>query len=182
LAARGERLDHLVVSVPISRRRSTTASSLGNEVGVVPVIVPAGLAPTERVRAIAARTAAAKAGERGSSAVLLGWLFRGLGAVRLAQHFVDHQRLVHTFETNLRGPDAQLQVAGSRLDRIVPVAVNPGNVCVSFDVLSYAGELGITVVMDPAAVPDPDGLARRVRSGLDELVSGFAPRPPDSGR
>ncbi len=182
LASRGERLEHLIVSVPMSRRRSATASSLGNEVGVVPVVVPADLAPAERVRVIAARTAAAKGGERGSSAVLLGWLFRGLGAVRLAQHFVDRQRLVHTFETNLRGPEAQLQIAGSRLDRIVPVAVNPGNVCVSFDVLSYAGELGITLVMDPAAVPDAERLANRVRSGLDELVSGFAPRPPDSGR
>ena len=95
-------------------------------------------------------------------------MFRGLAAVHLGQFFVDHQRLVHTFETNLRGPDQHLWVAGCRVERIVPVAVNPGNVGVSFDVLSYAGTLGITIVSDPAQVPDPDYLAGLVARAVSQ--------------
>ncbi len=166
LTERGERPPALVVSVPISRR--ATGTELGNEVGVVPVAVPAGLSSDERLRFIAERTAIAKQGIRGSSSLILSWMFRGLAAVHLGQFFVDHQRLVHTFETNLRGPEKRLSVARSRVERIVPVAVNPGNVGVSFDVLSYAGNLGITIVSDPAQVPDPDHLARLVARAMSQ--------------
>lgn len=168
LAERGERPARLVVSVPISGRRAATTGDLGNDVGVVPVAIPTDAGPEQRLRLIAAQTAKAKQGDRGSSAVILSWLFRGLATVGLGQYFVDHQRLVHTFETNLRGPQQRLSVAGCRVERIVPVAVNPGNVAVSFDVLSYAGNLGITIVSDPAQVPDPDHLAALVmRAGSE---------------
>jgi len=49
---------------------------------------------------------------------------------------------------------------------VVPVAVNPGNVAVSFDVLSYAGTLGVTLVCDPVLVPESAWLAQRVTAGL----------------
>jgi hypothetical protein len=169
LQARGERPAEVVVSVPIAIRGH--GDELGNHVGVVPVAVPRGLPLPERARVVAARTGPAKGGSRGSSALLLGWLFRGLGAVRLAQFFVDHQRLVHTFETNLRGPEQPLVLQGCPVERIVPVAVNPGNVAVSFDVLSYAGRLGMTIVMDPAAVPDPERLVGLVEREFGRLMS-----------
>jgi hypothetical protein len=38
------------------------------------------------------------------------------------------------------------------------VAVTPGNVGVTFDVLSYAGQLVVTVVADPDILPDQDVL------------------------
>lgn len=58
-------------------------------------------------------------------------LFRVLGAVGLFRLSVDHQRLVHTFETNLRGPAEPVSLAGCTVRAIVPAAVNPGNVAVS---------------------------------------------------
>ncbi|MEZ5159015.1 MAG: wax ester/triacylglycerol synthase family O-acyltransferase [Candidatus Nanopelagicales bacterium] len=167
LASRGEHVDELVVSVPVSGRQS--GADLGNQVGAAPVAVVVQPDPQLRLRAITASTQRLKQQERGHSAVLLGWLFRGLAAVRLGQFFVDHQRLVHTFETNLRGPQEPVHIAGRTVEDIVPIAVNPGNVTVSFDVLSYAGGVVITVVADPAAVPDLDRLA----GFLDEQLAGL---------
>ena len=58
---------------------------------------------------------------------------------------------------------------------IIPVAVTPGNVGVTFDVLSYAGQLVISVVADPDVVTDQDSLTERLEAELDQLV-------PTSGR
>ena len=60
---------------------------------------------------------------------------------------------------------------GHRVAQIVPLAVNPGNVGVSFDVLSYAGQLVVTVVADPLIVPDQDLLTTSLRTILGDLVA-----------
>ena len=48
--------------------------------------------------------------------------------------------------------------------------MTPGNTTVTFDVLSYAGRLCVSVVADPAAVPDRELLTARVGERLDELT------------
>ena len=88
----------------------------------------------------------------------MGLVFRALGALGLFQVFIDHQRLVHTFVTNVRGPEAPVHFAGHRISRVIPAAVTPGNVGVCFDILSYAGGLVVTVVADPDLVPEQDQL------------------------
>ena len=42
LASRGEQLDLVTVSVPVSARQAATGGQLGNQVGVMPVALPAG--------------------------------------------------------------------------------------------------------------------------------------------
>lgn len=56
------------------------------------------------------------------------------------------------------------------VSRVVPVAVTPGNTGVTFDVLSYAGRLGITLVADPDVVPDRARVAAHVSRELTGLV------------
>jgi diacylglycerol O-acyltransferase len=115
------------------------------------------LAEDPAVRLAAVRDQRARLGTsapRASSGAVLSVLFRGLAAVGIFQWFVRRQRLVHTFLTNLRGPTEPLALAGSRIRRLVPIATVPGNVTVSFDALSYAGRLLISVVYDPHHVPD----------------------------
>jgi hypothetical protein len=169
LGVRGETPPQLVISVPVSMRTTATAEALGNQVGAAPVAVAAEPDPRLRLLAIAASTRAAKQESRGRSGIVLSWLFRSLAAVRLGQYFVDHQRLVHTFETNLRGPGDRVTMAGHLVEGIVPIAVNPGNVTVSFDVLSYAGGLVVSVVTDPAGIPDADRLAGMLAEHLRVL-------------
>ncbi len=169
LARRGERVAELVVSVPVSRRRQGDAGALGNETGVVPIRVPAVPDLAVRLATLVAQRARVGAPGRGGSAAVLTPAFRALAAVGAFQPFIDHQRLVHTFVTNVRGPAQRLRLAGVDVTALVPVAVNPGNVAVSFDVLSYAGTLGVTLVCDPALVPESAWLADRVTAGLSAV-------------
>jgi hypothetical protein len=100
----------------------------------------------------------------------MGVVFRTLGRLRLFQPFIDRQRLINTFVTNVRGPGEALHLGGHRVTSVVPVAVNPGNVGVSFDILSYAGQLGITVVADPDVVPDQEQLTHLLSDELRQLL------------
>lgn len=169
MGERGESPTHVVVSVPVSARSS--GADLGNQVGAIPVAVPRAEPLAGRLAQVAAQTRRAKAQRRGSSAAVLSALFRSLAALRIGQFFIDRQRLVHTFETNLRGPEVELQMAGAALTRILPIAVNPGNVGVSFGVLSYAGRLTVTVVADPVVVPEVDRVAELLGAHLADLTA-----------
>lgn len=166
LARRGERVGEIVVSVPVSRRRQDSAGALGNAGGVVPVRVPAVADRRARLSALVAQESRVRSTGRGGSAAVLTPVFRALAAVGAFQPFIDHQRLVHTFVTNVRGPGERLLLAGSAVVAVVPVATNPGDVTVSFDVMSYAGTLGITLVSDPLHVPEAAWLARTVAEEL----------------
>ncbi len=174
LRRRGERVDELVVSVPVSARRGAGDDLPGNAVGAVPVRVPVGVTPDQRLAALVAQRDRLRGRSPGSSAALLTPLFRGLAAVGLFQLFVDHQRLVHTFVTNVRGPDRPLAVDGSLVREVVPVATNPGDVTASFDVLSYDGRVVVTVVSDPVHLPEGTWLAER----LEHALAAWVAEPP----
>ncbi|MCV2393606.1 WS/DGAT domain-containing protein [Actinotalea sp. M2MS4P-6] len=171
LAERGEHLDDVVVSVAVSARRSTTRAELGNRVGVMTVRVPLTGDLGDRLHSVAADSRRRKTSARGASAALLGPAFRLLAATGLFQWFVDRQRMVTTFLTNLRGP-AEVHLGGVRVRALVPIGILAGNVTVAFAALSYAGRLGVTVVSDPAVVPEGDRVAERVRAALTELSTG----------
>lgn len=192
LATRGEHPRALIVSVPISGRGEAASGDLGNANGVVPVRVPTSPDAQVRLRAIAevmaphrqhaldqrvGRAARSSAG-RASSSGPLGVAFRLLARVGLFQAFIDRQRLVHTFVTNLRGPRDPLHVAGHRVRSVLPVAITPGNVGVTFDVLSYAGTLGITVVADPDVVSDQAELT----AALERELRALTPPSPSKER
>ena len=108
----------------------------------------------DRVTRAAAVTSERKRVARGASAGLLGPLFRLLAAAGLLRWFFNHQRLVHTFVTDLRGPAGSLTLDGASLRAVLPVPGTTGNVPVTFAALSYAGTLWLTVLSDPVLVPD----------------------------
>ena len=172
LRARGELADGFVISVPVSARAKTSSGQLGNQVGVIPVTVPTTGPSVRRLATIAGVTHAAPhpSGRRGSSAAVLGAAFRGLARIGLFGWFIAHQRLVNTFLTNIRGPREPLTVLGTRIDEIVAISPIAGNVTVAFAALSYAGTLTVTLVADPDACPELDGLAAALQRELDELV------------
>lgn len=178
LLDRGEQVDRFVVSVPVSGRAEADAETLGNQVGVVPVELPGAGPPDERLAVVAAATRRAKQGTRAASGAVLDPLFRVLARLGAFQWFVDHQRRVHTFTTNLRGPDRRLALLDRPILDVAPLAVVTGNVTVSFAVLSYAGRLVVTVIADPDACPDLDRLAALVDEELERSpVTPDAPRP-----
>jgi diacylglycerol O-acyltransferase len=179
LERRGEEPPAVVVSVPVSGRAAADPGHLGNQTGVRPIRVP--LVPDDRARleAVVDITRAAAGGSRASSSGPLGLAFRFLARLGLFAWFVDRQRLVDTFETNLRGPAEPLQLGGHRVTAIIPMAVNPGNIGVSFDVMSYAARLRITIVADPVVVPELDLLGRLLTETMTRLIREG--RTDDSG-
>jgi len=106
-----------------------------------------------------------------TSAALLGPLFRLLAATGLLHWFFGHQRLIHTFVTNLRGPAEPLTFAGAAVQTVTPIPNMTGNVTVTFAALSYAGTLRITVMSDPSRVPDVAVLTTALRRELGSAVA-----------
>jgi WS/DGAT/MGAT family acyltransferase len=166
LASRHEQLDLVTISVPVSARQQATGGQLGNQVGAMPVSLPAGGSLAARITQIAAITAQRKTTAHGTSAALLGPPLRLLAATRLLRRFINHQRLVHTFATNLRGPGQPLTFAGAPVQAIIPIPSTTGNVTVTFAALSYAGALLITVLSDPSRIPDVAALTAALRHEL----------------
>jgi len=166
LASRGEELDLVTVSVPVSARQAATGGQLGNQVGMMPVVLPADGDLATRVTQIAAITRVRKRAARGTSAALLGPPFRLLAPTGLLRWYFNHQRLIHTFATNLRGPAQPLTFAGAPVRAVIPIPNTTGNVTVTFGVLSYAGTLRITVLSDPSQVSDVAILTTALRREL----------------
>jgi diacylglycerol O-acyltransferase / wax synthase len=167
LAERGEQLPTLVVSIPVSSRGQANVHELGNRSGVVPLLLPATGAFPARLAAIASITRAAKSHQRGASTAVLGPVFRLLAKLGLYQRFINHQRRIHTFVSNIKGPSAPLTLLGCPITDLVPLSVAPGNVTVSFTVLSYNRSLVITIAADPDTCPDLDHLHQELQHQLD---------------
>jgi NRPS condensation-like uncharacterized protein len=175
---RGEDVDQLVVSIPISSRSRTTSQELGNAVGVLPVALPLVGAPDRRLTEIARLTRARKdsSASRGASATVLGPLFRAMARVGVLRWFMDHQHLINTLVTNVHGPDEALAFAGTAIRSVTPISIVTGNVTVAFAVLSYAGTLTITVNSDADGCPDLDHLTDLLHAALTDTTG----RPPRS--
>jgi diacylglycerol O-acyltransferase / wax synthase len=176
LQRRGETAHSFVVSVPVSGRRGASVTQLGNQVGVMPVEVPADGDPLARLASVVVSTSAHRGrGGSGASAALLAPIFRSLARLRVFQWFVDHQRLVTTFVTNLRGPSHPLSFLGSPIVDIIPVTIVPGNVTVCFAALSYAGTMTVAAIADPDHCPDLTFLAETLTDQLRYLAGQEQP-------
>jgi diacylglycerol O-acyltransferase / wax synthase len=169
LAERGEPLETLVVSVPFAARTRTEPDQLGNRSGVIPVRLPTSGGFSDRLTAVSAIMRAAKQHERGASTAVLGPVFRLLSRLGLYQYFIDHQSFVHTFVSDLRGPDVPLSLLGCQVLEVIPLSVATGNVTISFTALSYDNRLVITMTFDPQTCPDAD----RLVSALESQLTGF---------
>jgi diacylglycerol O-acyltransferase / wax synthase len=170
LASRGERLDQVTVSMPVSARQVTSVAQLGNQVGVMPVTLPADGDLIARLPRVAAITRERKQAARGASAVLLGPVFRLLAPTGLLRWLIERQRLIHTFATYLHGPAEPVSFAGAPVTGVIPLIGVTGNVPVSFVALSYAGTLRITVASDPGRVPDVAVLIAALRGDLGDAT------------
>jgi len=166
LRSRGEVIPALVVSAPVSARASATAGHLGNQSGVMPVALPVDGSIQRRLERIAAITRAHKVSAPGASAGLLAGAFRLLAGFGVYGWFINHQRMIHTYVSNLRGPDQPLTLGGAAVSAVIPITLITGNVTVAFGALSYAGTLAITIIADPDAVPDMSVLTTALRAEL----------------
>ncbi len=166
LAARGEQLGEITITVPVAARRAATGGELGNQIGIMPVTVPATGDLGTRVTRTAEITRERKSRARGASAALFVPAFLLLARTGLLHWFANHQRVVHTFVTDLRGPEDRLTFGGAAVRAIIPIPTTTGNVTVTFAASSYTGTLRVTILSDPARIPDAPALAAALRLEL----------------
>jgi class 3 adenylate cyclase len=177
LERRGEHIDSFVITVPVSGRRGES-HELGNLVSPLLVPVPTTGQVGQRLAGVAASVRAGKAGASGPPPIaVLGWAFRPLARLGGFRWYMNHQRRFHTLVSHLRGPEESLSFGGVRIRAAVPMGVGEGgNSTVYFEVLSYAGTLTISAIVDPDHFPDGDALAAALSREL-LLISSL--RDPD---
>jgi WS/DGAT/MGAT family acyltransferase len=180
LRQRGERVDDVVVAVPVAGRRSTTAARLGNEVSPMVVAVPATGRPGRRISAVAADVRARKALATGPAPIaLLGPAFRAAARLGGYRWYMNRQRRLHTLVSHVRGPTGPVRFAGARVTDTVPIALGEaGNITVAFEVLSYAGTLTISALVDPDRFPEVSALAAALADELAEVSADLGRNAP----
>lgn len=187
LRGRGERLDRVTITVPVSGRDDSDTRALGNMVSPMIVTVRATGSPEAALQEVHTAVGAHKTEASGPPPIaLLGWLFRPLAALGGYRWYMNHQHRFHTLVSHLRGPDHPLHFAGCPVTSATPVGVaEGGNVPVYFEVLSYAGTLTVAVVADPDHFNELRVLADHLRDELDGIARSsrdLRPAPEDLTR
>jgi WS/DGAT/MGAT family acyltransferase len=169
LSSRGEPVEGVTIraTVPVTLRHGDLSGATGNQIALMMVPLPIGVAaPVDRLDRIAAETARRKKQTRPSLGVLPN---RGrLGRFMLKK--IREQRLNLT-TADLIGPPVPLRLAGSRVLEVFPLLPLIGNVSLGVGAMSYAGQFNITAVADGDAYPDLEVFMRGVRNELNRLES-----------
>lgn len=174
LQNRGEDVQQLVLRalVPVSLHGQQREQATGNRDAMMVVPLPLDEAnPVRTLQLIATDTAARKKQAHPQTATgLMSWPV----IQHMTTRFLVRQRLLNLSVTNVPGPPMPLYLAGAQLLELFPVGPLVGNITLSVAVLSYAGQLNLTIVADPEACPDVEVFARGVRRTLDELTASPA--------
>lgn len=84
----------------------------------------------------------------------------------------NHQRLVHTFVTNVHGADHPMRLGGAPVVGLIPLSATAGNVTVASATLCYADAFAITIVANPDHEPDLLVLTEALHAELGLLDLG----------
>jgi WS/DGAT/MGAT family acyltransferase len=170
LATRGEDVQGLMqrAMVTISTHHEAPGQAQGNKPGWMMVPLPVGEPdPLRRLELIATDTAARKHKARPEAG---SGIFRFVAGQRLWYARFPRQRSVNLVVTNIPGPPVPLYLAGARLLELFPVMPVMGNLTLVVAVLSYAGQLNLTVVADRDSCADVDVFAHGLHGALEDLA------------
>lgn len=151
--------------VPVNLRPLEKAHQLGNRFGLVPLVLPIGIAnPVARVYAVRRRMNELK----GSYQPVLA--FGVLAVAGLLIKPVQHA-LLNLFAkkatavmTNVPGPKEPLMFCGSTLRQTMFWVPQSGDIGMGVSILSYGGGVQFGLITDATLCPDPEA-----------IIAGFAP-------
>jgi WS/DGAT/MGAT family acyltransferase len=157
--------------VPVNLRKSSRRDKLGNAFGLVPLVLPVGVAePLARLAEVHARMDELKGGYQALVAMaVLGVL----GATpRQVQNEIQNYfaRKATAVMSNVPGPQTPLYLAGSRLDQIMFWVPQSGDIGVGVSILSYNGGVQFGIVADEAIADDPEHIIARFAPEFEKLV------------
>lgn len=154
--------------VPVNLRPDGQAHQLGNHFGLVPLVLPLGMAnPVERVYEVRRRMAALK----GSYQPLLAFSLLALAGllIKPAQDMLLKlfSKKTTAVMTNVPGPRAKLKFCGATLEQSMFWVPQSGDVGLGVSILSYGGGVQFGVITDSALCPEPQRI-------VDEFMPEFA--------
>lgn len=165
----GQPVDELRMAMPMSTRDDKSAA--GNAFSLTRSLVPTDVdEPKEHLQAVHEVLAAT----RGEKAFQVLDQLAGLMNVLPTSTLVSaarHQAETVDFTTsNLRGAPFPLFFGGAQIVENYPVGPLAGT-AFNLTMLSYAGELHLGLLVDVAAVPDPDALRDALADAFEELTA-----------
>lgn len=157
--------------VPVNLRPLEDSWQLGNRFGVVPVVLPIGIAnPVKRLYAVHQRMQAVK----GSLQPVLAFgLMAAAGLVRAEDRALlsDFARKATAVMTNVPGPAHRLHFCGAAVDRVLFWVPQSGDVGLGVSLLSYAGQVQFGVMGDAAVCPDPERIVQHFDPEFQRLLT-----------
>jgi diacylglycerol O-acyltransferase / wax synthase len=158
--------------VPINLRPMEDAWKLGNRFGLVPLVLPIGMAnPIERVFAVRARMNELK----GSLQPLLAFGLLSVAGllIKPAQDAMLglFGRKTTAVMTNVPGPATKLKVCGSTLEQTMFWVPQTGTVGLGVSILSYGGGVQFGVIADTTLCPDPQLIIDRFEPEFAQLLT-----------
>jgi diacylglycerol O-acyltransferase / wax synthase len=180
LEGRGEDVAgcELRAMVPVNLRDPRKWKELGNKFGLVPLLLPIGIAnPISRVHEVRRRMDELK---QGYTAVLSMGL---LAAVGLAPRALQKQALdflankATAVMTNVPGPQQVLYMAGARIKRVLAWVPQSGDVGIGVSILSYNGGVQFGMITDKRLCPAPQMIIDRFEPEFEKLVLALCMLP-----
>lgn len=157
--------------VPVNLRKPDQAQKLGNEFGLVPLVLPVGMEdPVARLQVVQQRMGELK----GSYTALVAMSMLGVlgSAPKTMQTEIQDYfaRKATAVMSNVPGPQAALYLAGSKLDQVMFWVPQSGDIGVGISILSYNGGVQFGIVTDAAMVDDPEQIISRFAPEFEKLV------------
>ncbi len=170
----GTPVDELRVSIPISTRHDRSVG--GNAFAPSQTLVPTGqVDPLERI-AIVHSTLSDVKGERalGSVETLASWmaLLPSLVVVRAGQQMAGSVDFVCS---NVKAAPFDLFVSGALIEQNFPIGPLAGT-AFNLTTMSYRGSMCMGLVVDPAAVAEPEALLSDVEEAYREMLAAIGVR------
>jgi WS/DGAT/MGAT family acyltransferase len=157
--------------VPVNLRPMEKAYKLGNQFGLVPLVLPIGVVnPVERVYAVKARMAELK----GSYQPLLAFAVLAVAGL-LIKPMQDvllnlFAKKATAVMTNVPGPAVPLTLCGSTLRQVMFWVPQSGEIGVGVSILSYGGGVQFGLITDAQLCPDPQEIIDRFEPEFEKLL------------
>ena len=157
--------------VPVNLRPLEKAWQLGNRFGLVPLVLPIGIAnPIDRLAAVRARMNELKGGYQ----PLLAFALLAVAGVLIkpVQHALLNlfAKKATAVMTNVPGPAVPLKICGRTLKQVMFWVPASGDIGMGVSILSYGGGVQFGLITDARMCPDPDEIVARFRPEFEQLL------------
>jgi WS/DGAT/MGAT family acyltransferase len=173
LRDKGDKVDGKEVRamVPVNLRPLDKAWQLGNRFGLVPLVLPIGIAnPLDRVVAVRARMNELK----GSYQPMLAFAVLAVAGllIKPAQDAILNlfSKKATAVMTNVPGPKEPIRFCGSTVKRVMFWVPQSGDIGMGVSILSYAGGVQFGLITDSGLCPDPQAIIDRFEPEFEKLL------------